>query len=92
MSGDIWNVPYMPRERWMDHPRHVWAAVERTVIEAGYGGKVAQARAICGVDSYDPPIKGRFSRGVAEIADDLGAPVGQAFTVAVLRTRQEPPR
>ncbi len=91
MTGDIWAVPYMPRDQWMDHPRRVWEAAERTVIEAGYGGKVKQAREMCGADSIDPPRRGRFLRGVAELADDMGAPIGQAFTVAALRARTVAP-
>jgi hypothetical protein len=87
VSGEVWAVPYMPREKWMDHPRHVWAAVEQGLIEAGYGGKVRQAREITGAIAYDPPSQGRFLRGTAELADDLGAPVGQMFTVCALRAR-----
>lgn len=88
MSGDIWAVPYMPRERWKDLPRYVWDAAERITVDAGYGGKIKQARQLCGSDSIDPPIRGRFSLGAAELADDLGAPIGQAFTVAAMRDRR----
>lgn len=87
MSGDVWAVPYMPREQWKRHPRPVWDAVELGLREAGYGGKVRQAQEICGTVSYDPPTRGQFLYGVAEAADDLGAPVGQMFTAVVLRQR-----
>lgn len=87
-AGDIWAVPYMAREQWDSQPRRVWDAVERTVIEAGYGGKIQQARDIHGTDCYDPPYRAPFRRCHAETSDDLGAPIGQAFTVVVLRDRE----
>jgi hypothetical protein len=65
----------------MGLPREVWDAARRVVIEAGYGGKIRQAHDICGTE--------KFLLGVAEIADDLGAPVGQGFMVAMLRTRRD---
>lgn len=90
-QGDIWHVPYMPREQWASQPFEVWSAVEDTIFEAGYGGKLKDAyRLVNGQDRDDPSDWLTMPTAIA--AADLGAPVGQAFTVAVLRTRSEAPR
>lgn len=88
MDGDVWAVPYMPRDQWKAQTPEVWADVEQE-LRRGWGGKLRQARELCGAISYDPPAEGPFRYGVAEAADGLGAPVGQMFTACALRAREE---
>jgi hypothetical protein len=85
MTGDIWAVPAMPTERWEEQPESVWHRVEHE-LRNGWGGKLKDAyRLVHGQDT--PTAGGILSTPVARKANELGAPVGQAFTACSLRER-----
>lgn len=76
--GEVWAVPYMPRDEWDRQPGSVWLEVE-TALREGWSGKLDDAYRLTGFTLFTP--------SVARMADELGAPVGQMFTVVALRHR-----
>jgi hypothetical protein len=83
VSGDVWAVPPMPRDRWMLQPPEVWRAVERE-ISPRWRFKLVDARRLAHGD-YGAKA---WNYTVAVLADDLGVPVGQMFTACLLRLRR----
>lgn len=79
ITGDVWAVPYMPRDQWEQQRVEIWGAVH-LALKDGWGGKLQQARRLTGLKPFIMPV--------AIVADDLGAPVGQMFTACSLRLRR----
>jgi hypothetical protein len=77
-AGEVWAVPYMPRNQWVWQSEETWAAVH-TALRKGWAGKVNDAQRLMKHSTFSPEV--------ACAADDLGAPVGQMFTVVVLARR-----
>lgn len=78
-AGEVWAVEPMARPLWLVQPPHIWDAVLSGLMN-GWGGKVSDAMRLVGTDD--------FTHRVGVVAEELGAPVGQMFTVVVMRLRE----
>lgn len=78
-AGEVWAVTPMARPAWIEQPQPVWDAVERALMQ-GWGGKVGDAMRLAGTDE--------FTFRVGQLAEEMGAPVGQMFPVVVMRSRE----
>lgn len=80
-TGDIWDVPQYPQNLFDTVPVEVWREAEPLL--AGYSGKCTDA---CQLSSrpYEP---GWLNASTGSYANELGAPVGQAVNVVLIRQR-----
>lgn len=84
-DGEVWAVPYMPRDQWQAQPFQVWCDVEEALHE-GWHFKLKDAYRLATGHEPDGPSDW-LTMETAIAADDLGAPVGQMFAVCALRAR-----
>jgi hypothetical protein len=80
MAGDIWNVPLFPQSRFAELSADIWHATKPLL--SGYWFKCFTA-----LESTGRTREQWLDAESGRMANELGAPVGQAITVVLLRRR-----